>query len=75
MIFPRKGRKGWVIVEWWGDHRAAKGVLVSSYKGIWEVRIKSGSEEFAVVADKCDIYTSERRAKREASRRRTAARA
>lgn len=75
MIFPREGRKGGVIVEWWGDHRAAQGVLVGSYKGIWEVWIKSGEEEFAVIVDKCDIYTSQRRARREARRRRTAARA
>lgn len=75
MLMPWKGRRCWVVVEWWGKHQAAQGVLKESYKGIWEVRVTHGKEEFAVICDKCDIYRSQRRAQREARRRRTVERA
>lgn len=69
MIFPRKGRKCWVVVTFWERYKAAQGTLTSQDKGIWEVRIRHGGEEFFVVADKCDIYGSRWRAERAARRR------
>lgn len=72
MIFGWKGRRVWVVLEFWGKHRPAQGEVKRNHRGIWEVRIHDGQGEFCCIVDREDCFRSRGAAQREACRRQRA---
>lgn len=81
MIWAKKGRKCWLVLEWWGRHVVAEGVIGGRGEGCLGWGICSNRECREVVIDhegcrsieyvcrKRELYSTRRAAQRAAKRK------